>query len=746
MAERTFNFNVGIMGHVDSGKTTLAKALSTVASTAAFDKHPQSKQRGITLDLGFSSFLVDIPEKLKSKESKFSDYDTLQITLVDCPGHGSLFRTVIGGSRIMDMVLLVIDICKGIQPQTAECIVLADITCPKRMLIALNKIDLLPNEGKAKATAIEKFQRRLRKTLQNTSFADVPMIAVSALDEAEKSETLKTLIDCLVDQVYCPHRSAEGKFLFYVDHCFNVKGQGTVLTGTVISGSVGVKSVVEIPTLNEKRKIKSIQIFHKAVESIAQGSRAGICVAQFDTSRLERGVVCESNCLQKIQYGVVSVSAIVHYKHPLRNNSKFHVTVGYETVIGKFIFFHCEPHKCRCAPAGQFALESNYLKQEDENMMPDANDSSYPLHRYAVVQFEQAIFCFNQAQYIASKLDQPLEVSACRIAFHGQMLQMMPSNEHSTNWLKTLPVFKRKIKRGTICNILDQHTVAVRGMFSKTSSLVPFLGCKVTLLNEHRTEGVIEGWFGKSGKIKVRFPNPLSEQFMQTVTASSANTGDSSRTVLLEFQASVFDSQNRMLRVGFRRIFNQRALWKQNQLTASWFMTSIQTERISANRQISCRSVCCSATVFKKRKFYHGKDEDNEEEYEEESATSVNESDDNNDDEEYAGSKKITMNVLTPRLDSVVKAGFAFSKKIATDFILEGKVFVNGERVFKKGYEVCSRDTIDVLLGRSSECEKFVDVARLILLNVSHTKVGSKLSIVARRWKRLTVNEYNSYV
>ncbi|KRZ85777.1 Selenocysteine-specific elongation factor [Trichinella sp. T8] len=607
MAERTFNFNVGIMGHVDSGKTTLAKALSTIASTAAFDKHPQSKQRGITLDLGFSSFSVDIPEKLKSKESKFSDYDTLQITLVDCPGHGSLFRTVIGGSRIMDMVLLVIDICKGIQPQTAECIVLADITCPKRMLIALNKIDLLPND--AKAAKIEKFQRRLRKTLQNTSFADVPMVPVSALDEEEKSQTLKTLIDRLVDQVYCPHRSAEGKFLFYVDHCFNIKGQGTVLTGTVISGSVGVKSVVEIPTLNEKRKIKSIQIFHKAVESISQGSRAGICVAQFDTSRLERGVVCEANCMQKIQYGVVSVSAIAHYKHPLLSNSKFHVTVGYETVIGKFIFFHCEPDKCRCSTEpGQFAWESNYLKQEDANL-PDTGDSSHPLHRYAVVQFEQAILCFNQAQYISSKLDQPLEVSTCRIAFHGQLLHMMATDE----WLKKLPVFKRKIKRGTICNVLDQHTVAVRGMFGKTSSLVPFVGCKVTLLDEHRTEGRIEGC--------------------------------------------------RMLRFGFRRMFNQRAMWKQNQLIASWFTASIQTEQ-RASRQIPCcRLVCCSATVFKKRKFYHGKDEDNEEEYEDESATSANESGDNDEDEEYAGSTKIRMNIFNPRLDSVVKAGFGLSKK-----------------------------------------------------------------------------------
>ena len=90
------NFNVGVLGHVDSGKTSLAKAMSTTASTASFDKNPQSRERGITLDLGFSSFCVDLPEHLAKEQTH--GYTQLQFTLVDCPGHASLIRTIIGGT------------------------------------------------------------------------------------------------------------------------------------------------------------------------------------------------------------------------------------------------------------------------------------------------------------------------------------------------------------------------------------------------------------------------------------------------------------------------------------------------------------------------------------------------------------------------------------------------------------------------------------------------------------------------
>lgn len=108
MAGRRLNVNVGVLGHIDSGKTALARALSTTASTAAFDKQPQSRERGITLDLGFSCFSVPLPARLRSalpaphaapESGPEPDEPQLQVTLVDCPGHASLIRTIIGGER-----------------------------------------------------------------------------------------------------------------------------------------------------------------------------------------------------------------------------------------------------------------------------------------------------------------------------------------------------------------------------------------------------------------------------------------------------------------------------------------------------------------------------------------------------------------------------------------------------------------------------------------------------------------------
>lgn len=123
---------------MDSGKTAICRILSEVASTASLDKNPQSQERGITLDLGFSAFFTRVPVRFEGKVKE----EYLQFTLVDCPGHASLIKTIIGGAQIIDIMFLVIDATKGIQAQTAECIIIAELFM-KKIVVVLNKVDLV---------------------------------------------------------------------------------------------------------------------------------------------------------------------------------------------------------------------------------------------------------------------------------------------------------------------------------------------------------------------------------------------------------------------------------------------------------------------------------------------------------------------------------------------------------------------------------------------------------------------------
>lgn len=200
---RVLNINLGVLGHVDAGKTSLCKALSTHLSTSALDKLPQSQERGITIDLGFSAFFAPAPDSLKS------DYDVIQFTLVDCPGHASLIRTVVAGAHIIDRLMLVIDAQKGVQAQTSESLIIGELLAPQSiidnntstasspdfssLIVVINKVDLLltpPSNlnGSAAEEAVaagrsklDKLKQRLKVLLSQTKFGgDIPMIEVSA--------------------------------------------------------------------------------------------------------------------------------------------------------------------------------------------------------------------------------------------------------------------------------------------------------------------------------------------------------------------------------------------------------------------------------------------------------------------------------------------------------------------------------------------------------------------------------------
>lgn len=503
MAGKILNFNVGVLGHVDSGKTSLAKALSTVASTACFDKNPQSKERGITIDLGFSSFVVEAPKHVLE-----GGYDKLQFTLVDCPGHASLIRTIIGGAQIIDAMMLVVDVTKGIQTQTAECLVIGEILCDN-LLVVLNKVDLIPQE-KQKAS-IEKMTKRILLTLQKTKFAGSKVIAVAAKpggpDAPEQDPTgVKELIEAMQAFSYIPKRDNVGPFLFAVDHCFSIRGQGTVMTGTVLQGAVAVNDTVEIPNLKMTKKVKSMQMFRQPVERVSQGDRAGICVTQFDPKLLERGVVGTPGII-KTAFGVLAeVSRISYYKLPIETKAKFHVSLGHETVMARATFFGTEEQQ----GSETFNYDTTYKYQNQLLALKDESEATPSvLQQFALLEFEKPIQITPNSTLIGSKLDMDVHTSMCRLAFKGKLLEIFTDKNYQEAQLERIKVYKEKSKEGQVERMANENELIVKNLLKKDTNSQLFVGLKVKLSTGE--EGVIDSTFGQGGKVKVRITSGLQD-------------------------------------------------------------------------------------------------------------------------------------------------------------------------------------------------------------------------------------------
>lgn len=126
------------------------------------------------------------------------------------------------------------------------------------------------------------------------------MVPVAANAGSGEHIGIPALIDELKQRLPLPQRTSEGPFAFAVDHCFAVRGQGTVMTGTVLSGAVSVGDNIELPALKAVRKVKSMQMFRQPVQQASQGDRLGICVTQFDPKQLERGLACTPDSLPLI--------------------------------------------------------------------------------------------------------------------------------------------------------------------------------------------------------------------------------------------------------------------------------------------------------------------------------------------------------------------------------------------------------------------------------------------------------------
>ena len=456
--------NLGLMGHVDSGKTTLAKSLSSLASTAAFDKHPQSKERGITLDLGFS---------------KASFSDLAECTLVDCPGHASLLWTVIGGIHLIDAVILVIDATKGIELQTRECILLAEVF-QKPVIVALNKMDLI-----AEAQERERIYCEISKMLPSKYL----IVGVSAL-VAKEVEAFKCKLEVFLrgNLREKSELKTTDPALFMVDHVFAAKGHGTVFTGTLLSGMLSVGEAVAIGEGISDKKIRSIHVFKEERSQIVAGERAGICLPTVDKNSLgsERLLIASKKSGDAICRSVdwlysLNVKLIKFFKEPLLTGSSLQISIGHETCQATLFFI---------------GNEGNIIHEDVQETKPHAVFISldHPIEVPNPKIWSSIILAHKQQQQQHQNYAQEsIQKLSCRFAFHGILTDCGKQSKRQ-EFIQSLCLRKQIKKYGKVDRIIDERQVLVRGLKCELGARVEF---------ENGTLGTVQCFFGQNGKMKV---------------------------------------------------------------------------------------------------------------------------------------------------------------------------------------------------------------------------------------------------
>ena len=279
--------NVGTIGHVDHGKTTLTSAITKVLSKqglASFkdmdsiDNAPEEKARGVTIAIAHVEY-----------ESENRHY-----AHVDCPGHADYIKNMITGAAQMDGAILVVSAPDGPMPQTREHILLARQVEVPRILVALNKVDMMEDEE-----LLELVEMEVRELLDMYGFPgdDTPIIRVSGLKalegDEEAEEGILKLVQAMDDYIPMPQRITDRPFLMPIEDVFGIKGRGTVVTGRVERGQLKQGEAVEIIRFGDVRETVAtgLEMFHKLLDTTEAGDAVGILLRGVDRDEVERGQV-----------------------------------------------------------------------------------------------------------------------------------------------------------------------------------------------------------------------------------------------------------------------------------------------------------------------------------------------------------------------------------------------------------------------------------------------------------------------
>ena len=321
---------LGTAGHIDHGKTSLIKAVTGIDT----DRLKEEKLRGITIELGFA--WLDLANGQR-------------VGIVDVPGHEKFVKNMVAGATGIDLVALIIAADEGVMPQTREHLDICRLLGIKHGLVVLTKIDMVDEEW------LELVTDDVQSFLRDSFLEDAPIVPVSSLTGKGLPEFMKCL-ERLCEDV--PERSSKSLFRLPVDRVFTMKGFGTVITGSLVSGKIRVGETVTIYPSGIQSKVRGIQVHNQPVDEATAGVRTAINFQGLDRAAINRGdVLALANTLKPSYMVDVDLEYLGFDKKPLKNRTKVRFYTGSSEIVGNVILLDREELAAGQSAVAQLRLE-----------------------------------------------------------------------------------------------------------------------------------------------------------------------------------------------------------------------------------------------------------------------------------------------------------------------------------------------------------------------------------------------------
>lgn len=325
------NIIIGTAGHIDHGKTTLVKFLTGKDT----DTLPDEKRRGITIDIGFS--YLDLENGKKAG-------------IVDVPGHEKFIKNMTAGVSGIDYLLLLTACDDGVMPQTEEHFKIAELLGIKQGIIVLTKTDLADEQR------IKEVRKQVRNLVKNSFLENAEIIEVS-IKNPFSYKNLKNIIIKDIKSLQISQKENE-PFRMYIDRCFSVKGFGTVVTGTSLTGRISVGDIINIYPLKIKSKVKGIEIHGEKQNFAEAGNRLALNLSGVEKSQIKRGdiVLSEENFVESERVDIMFTAL---EEISVKNNQRIRFHIGTREVMGRIRFFGHDIVKEKGRYPAQLLLEEN---------------------------------------------------------------------------------------------------------------------------------------------------------------------------------------------------------------------------------------------------------------------------------------------------------------------------------------------------------------------------------------------------